>query len=250
MRGTVAVFIEWIWEVIRGIVVGCAVTSGMHHEHAQRVGVADGVVNHVLLWGIALAEAHVDYIGAVVGSIADSIGHVFIALIAIGHRTDRHNAHRWGYAVDGKARVALSADNARYMGAVAGVGAMHIRIPVAGLCPVGIVIADDGARIERRVVSEIDLRVHPVVEVLDVLWGYALIVEEREHIVGLLGHWVGVFGNVCNVFGGYLLDLQVIAEKLQHLLHDFVRFAYVLVALLGVGPVALKVGADRLVVVE
>src|SRR5699024_3616564 len=102
---------------------------------------------------IAFAKAHINNISAIIDCIADSIGHIFVALITVGNGADGHNTCTGGNTVDANIIVAVGSNNAGDVRAVAGIGTYHIGITVISLGSILIIIADNITRINIGIVG-------------------------------------------------------------------------------------------------
>ncbi len=133
----------------------------------MRVGVLHRVVDRGLVRRVRLAEAHADDLRAVVHRVANRVGDVLVALVAVGHRANHHELDGRRDAVDADSIAADRADDPGHVRPVLGVLAHHVRVAVVVLVPVGVVVADDRARIEVGVEAVLELsleRLESVVE--------------------------------------------------------------------------------------
>ena len=129
------------------------VAGGVHQQHVFGGGVLVGSFHGGALGREFLAEAHVDNLRAVVHGVADGVGHVLVALVAVGHGPHRHDAHQVGREAHHAQVVgAHRPDDARHVGAVHGVGSLDVVVAVVALREVvGVVLHDVGPRVEAQV---------------------------------------------------------------------------------------------------
>src|SRR5690606_5949498 len=120
----------------------------MNEQHIVFKGKAYGIVYHLLVFGKGLAKTHVDDFCAIFDRVADGIGNVFIPFISIGYRSEGHNAHVVGHALDADVIIADSTDNTGYVRSMVSIRARYIRIAIVSLATVLVVIAYGIARIK------------------------------------------------------------------------------------------------------
>src|SRR5690606_1518959 len=92
---------------------------------------------------------------------ADGIGHILIALIAIGYGTHGHNFYVISNAAHAYIVFAVCGNNTRYVCSVFSIGAFYIVITVILFIHVVVVIAYNGARIKFQIIPK--ERLHTVV---------------------------------------------------------------------------------------
>src|SRR5690606_23775103 len=101
-----------------------------HQDDAPLHRVTHRLTHRVGVGRVRLAEAHVDDVGAVVHRVADAVGDILVILISVGDHTHRHDLHRLGHTVEAQAVAPLAGDDPGHVGAVAGVGTLHVVVAV------------------------------------------------------------------------------------------------------------------------
>src|SRR5690606_21139056 len=118
---------------VGAVEVRAVVTGRVDQQHVVRCCITDGVVHHFLHRREVLTEAHVDDVGAVVDGIADRVGDVLVALVAVRDGAEDHDLDVGGNSVDADAVVAFGGDDAGDVRTVVRLGAADVIVAVPDL---------------------------------------------------------------------------------------------------------------------
>ena len=244
-RGLASVLVAGRGEVVGGVDIGAVIAGRVHHEHSERVRISHGCVDDLLVRGVPLAEAHVDDVGPVIHRVADGICDVFVALIAVGHGPNRHDAHPLCHALHAKVVVPCGAHDSGDVCAVRGVGARHVVVAVDSLGLVAVVVSDNGARVKVGVVVVLDLALQVVVVVEHVGGGEVLPVEIHQDVPCTL-HVGRRGGDRLDRVAREAVGVEVRLEGLRSELNGVVGLLDVLELLLCLLPLLPKFAFDLL----
>src|SRR5690606_12922109 len=127
------------------------------------------LIHHLLVFYISLPETHIDNLSTVVSCIADRVGHVLIALIAIRDHAHAHDRYMIRDTLHAQAIISYRSDDARNMCTVACIRTFHVRVPIVRLATVRIIVPDNPPSIAAHTQVVVHLTIVIVISVLEIL---------------------------------------------------------------------------------